>query len=175
LYSGSFNLYLNENGSVGSQLLDYYVIIQYLNVTSLNSTARINGKYINEKYRSILSFTTNTNGKMKILTNLNETDEFNYRIEVSINGEKTLMSNQDIFSFINRDNIIIFFEIGYPTITKTQINAILGVIGVVLFCANPIMSYILTNKAKDKFHFLFILMGIGIISLGLIFTFIYGE
>jgi len=172
LYSGNFNLYLNENNTVGSQLSNYYVTIQYLNVTPINTTANINGRYSNDIYTSILKFTSNANGNIKILTNLNETQ--NYRIEVSVNEEETLMANEDIFSFLNGDIIIIFVEVAYSTITKTHINAILGIIGAGLFCANPILSYILTKKAKDKFHFLFVLMGIGILSLGLIFSFIYG-
>jgi len=157
---------------MGSQLSNYYVAIQYLNSTAINTTATIIGRQVNEVYTSILKFTTNTNGNMRILTNLNETQ--NHVIEVSVNEEKTLMANQSIFSFLNGDNIIIWFEVSVSTITKAYINAILGLIGIGLFCANPIMSYILTNKAKDKFHFLFILMGIGILSLGLIFSFIYG-
>jgi len=172
LYSGIFTLYLNKNNSIGSQLREYYVAIEYLNTTAINTTASINGRMVNDVYTSILRFTTNTNGKMRILTNLNET--VNYIIRVTVNKEETLMVNQSVFSFINGNKIIIFFEIAYSTITKTLINGIMGLIGVVLFCANPIMSYIFSNKAKDKFHFLFILMGIGIISLGLIFSFIYG-
>jgi len=36
LYSGCFNLYINQNGSVGSQLLEYYVAVQYLNLFLLS-------------------------------------------------------------------------------------------------------------------------------------------
>ncbi len=172
LYSGSFNLYLNQNGSVGSQLLEYYVAIQYLNSTPINTTANIIGKIVNEVYSSKLRFTTNTNGTIQILTNLNQT--IHHFIKITIDRENTFASNNSLFSFDNGDNIIIYFEVSNPIWTKEHINAIIGIVGIGLFCANPILSYVLTNKAKDKFHFLFILIGIGLISLGLIFSFIYG-
>lgn len=172
LYSGNFNLYLTENDSIGSQLLEYYVAIEYLNVTALNTTANILGRIIIDRHISTLQFTSNTDGKIKILTNLNQSE--NHILKVKINKEETHKTNGSIFSFLNGDSITVYFEIANPVITESHINAIIGIIGVGLFCANPVLSYILSDKAKDKFKFLFILIGIGIVSIGLIFSFIYG-
>jgi len=173
LYSGSFNLYLEQNGSIGSQLLLYYVAIQHLNVTALNTTGSILGKVVNDRYLSYLKFSPNIDGSMKILTNLNQSSR-HHIIKVLINSNENFVTNGTILAFSNGDNITVFFEIANPVITETEINAIIGIIGVGLFCANPVLSYTLSDKAKDKFKFLFILMGVGIISLGLIFSFIYG-
>jgi len=172
LYYGSFNLYLMQNGSVGSQLSNYYVAIQHLNTTAINTTAFINGRCVNEIYTSRFSFRANTNGKMRILTNLNQS--VNHVAKVTVNEEETFVANGTLIPFLNNDDIIIYFELGVSTITKAEIYAIIGIIGVGLFCANPVLSYTLSDKAKDKFKFFFILMGIGIISIGLIFSFIYG-
>jgi len=143
-----------------------------LNVTAINTTASINGRVTRSQYLSTLQFIVNTNGNMRILTNLNQS--INHIIKVTVNDEIMFMANNSIFSFLDGDSVTIYFEIGYSTITKSDIYAIIGMIGVGLFCASPILSYILSDKAKDKFKFLFILMGVVIISIGLIFSFIYG-
>jgi len=173
LYSGSFNLYLNQNRAIGSQLLNYYVNIESLDVIAINTTATITGRQKRlDVYESFLTFISNTDGHIRILTNIEESD--NQMIRVSINDDDYFTSNNEIFSFSNGDTIQIYFRITDTVLNRTQINAIYGIIGIGLFCANPVLSYILTNKAKDKFHFFFILMAIGIISIGLMFSFIYG-
>jgi len=178
LYYGNFNLYLNQNNSFGSQLLEYYVAIQNLNATAINTTASILGRQRRiDVYESFLTFTANINGDIRILNNLEDYEHYFIRVSIndtSINDEQTSIENLDIFSFLNGDIIEIYFRITNPIISRTHINAIYGIVGIGLFCANPVLSYILTNKAKDKFHFFFILMAIGIISIGLMFSFIYG-
>lgn len=155
---GNFQLYMIQSDSIGVQQDEQWFSFESLQADNLNCSAYIQQTNSN----GVLGFTSNVNGSMNINTNMNE-------LKVQLNDVLSLaVQTEYSFDFNAGDNVKFVWRISNPLY-----NFIIGIIGVALFIANPILSYKLSNNAQDKFKFLFILMAIGFVSLGLALTFVY--